>query len=166
MKKWYAVYTRSHTEQQAAIQLGNQGFNVYLPRYRKSLRHARRIEEVLRPLFSRYLFVELDLDAQAWWSVNGTRGVVRLVTFGDTPSAVPESVMEDLRARETEDGSILLARPDMKQGDRVQIIDGPFAETVALFDHMTDDRRAMLLLDLLGQTVRVRAPVRSLEPVA
>jgi len=117
-------------------------------------------------LFSRYLFVELDLDAQAWWSVNGTRGVVRLVTFGDTPSAVPESVMEDLRARETEDGSILLARPDMKQGDRVQIIDGPFAETVALFDHMTDDRRAMLLLDLLGQTVRVRAPVRSLEPVA
>jgi len=165
MMKWYVAYTRPHAEQLAVINLGNQGFSTYLPRYRKTRRHARRIEEILQPLFPRYIFVQLDLDAQAWRSVNGTRGVVSLVTQGDLPPAVPDLVMEELYARETADGSILLAGPSTKKGDAMKIIDGVLTDLSGIFDYMADNQRAMLLLNLLGQTVRVKVPLQSLSPV-
>jgi transcriptional antiterminator RfaH len=163
MQKWYVVYTRTNAEQQAAVNLGNQGFEVYLPRYRKTRRHARRIEEVLKPLFPRYLFVKIDLGAQAWHSVNGTRGVIQLVSFGDTPAAVPDAVIDELHAREIGDGSILLTHPNMKKGDPIQIVDGAMADVTGLFECMIDNDRALLLLNILGQTVRTSASIRSLS---
>lgn len=166
MVNWYAVYTRANSEQQAAINLGNQGYNVYLPRYRKTRRHARKTEKVLRPLFPRYLFVELDLRMQVWHSINGTRGVVSLVTFGESPAIVPGGVMKELFARETRDGSILLTLPDVKKGDRLNIIDGPLANVSGLFERMADGQRALLLLDLLGRSIRVSTPLQSLAPSA
>lgn len=62
MNRWYAVYTKTGAENLAEGHLQRQGFRVYLPRYRKERRHARRITLVKAPLFPRYLFVELDLD--------------------------------------------------------------------------------------------------------
>lgn len=164
MKQWYVVYTKTNGEQQAAVNLSNQGFEVYLPRYRKTRRHARRIEKIMRPLFPRYLFVRMGLNADDWRSVNGTRGVMHLVVFGETPPAVPELVMESLRERETADGAILLVNPETERGKSVGIASNAFDDVTGVFECMVDDQRAMILLNLLGQTVRVTTPLRSLVP--
>ena len=42
------------------------------------LRHARKTEIVLCPLFPGYVFVCLDIGEQRWRAVNGTFGVVRI----------------------------------------------------------------------------------------
>ena len=60
MITWYAVYTRPHAEATALENLLRQGYCAYLPRYRTRLRHARRLQTVLRPLFPRYLFAGID----------------------------------------------------------------------------------------------------------
>src|SRR5690349_20642365 len=74
-RRWYAVQCLSNREGGAAAHLENQNFPVFLPRRRKTCRHARRIETVLVPFFPGYLFVTLDLSKDRWRSVNGTYGV-------------------------------------------------------------------------------------------
>lgn len=61
---WYAVYTQAGKERFALQNLANQGFEAYLPSYRKRRRHARRVDTVLAPLFPRYLFVRMDPHQQ------------------------------------------------------------------------------------------------------
>ena len=87
--RWYAVQCQPHRERLAASHLINQGFGVHLPLREKTRRHARKIETIRTPFFPGYLFARLDLSRDFWRSVNGTVGVVRLVTQGDRPTPVP-----------------------------------------------------------------------------
>src|SRR4051812_35737513 len=74
-ERWYAVYSQPHREVRAQQQLTAQGFMAFLPLYRKTVRHARKLTTVSAPFFPRYLFVALDLSQHQWRSVNGTFGV-------------------------------------------------------------------------------------------
>src|SRR5687767_7204804 len=103
-QRWYVAQTHAHAEKKAAVHLQRQGFEIYLPRYRKRRRHARRVETVTAPLFPRYLFVAVDIGAQRWRSIQSTFGVLRLVCNGDEPAAVADLVVNALRGREDQDG--------------------------------------------------------------
>ena len=81
-ERWYVVRTQPHREARAYYQLQNQNYQVFLPRFPKSRRHARKFDTVLAPLFPRYLFVGLDLTRHPWRSVNGTYGVEHLLMRG------------------------------------------------------------------------------------
>ncbi len=60
-ESWYEVQTLPCREARAQLQLEGQGFSTFLPRYAKTVRHARKLSTVSAPLFPRYLFVALDL---------------------------------------------------------------------------------------------------------
>lgn len=162
MKRWHVVYTRANCEEKAAHHLRNQNFETYLPRYRKTRRHARRVEEVLRPLFPRYLFVRLDLDAERWRVVHGTIGVSHMIGQGDSPTPVPESVIATITVREETQGIVRLDSPKFREGEPLRIECGPFAEQVGLFEKMADEKRVFLLLDLMGRQVRIKTPATNL----
>jgi transcriptional antiterminator RfaH len=100
MMTWFVVRTQPRAEEKAVRHLGNQGFAAYLPRYRRRIRHARRNQIVLRPLFPGYLFVELDPARCRWRSINGTIGVHEILTNGDMPLAVPETIIAEIKSRE------------------------------------------------------------------
>ncbi|MEO5335310.1 MAG: transcriptional activator RfaH [Magnetospirillum sp. WYHS-4] len=164
MKHWYAVHTHPQSEEKACRHLERQGFGAYLPRYRKQRRHARRTEIVPAPLFPRYIFVEADLDNQRWRAILSTVGVSYLVCHGDQPAAVPEGIVEAIRAREDDEGWVDLNEPPpFRQGDRVQIKSGPFSDMDALFQCRADKDRVTVLLTLLGRAVPVRVPLNALE---
>src|ERR1700758_4136284 len=91
-RRWYVAQSHVHAESKAAKHLSRQGFEVYLPRYRKQRRHARRIDVVAAPLFPRYLFVSIDLGVQRWQSIHSTIGVIRLVSNGDAPGMVSPEI--------------------------------------------------------------------------
>src|SRR5438105_15794604 len=95
--RWYVAQTHRHAEAKATAHLSRQGFSVYLPRYRKQRRHARRIDTVAAPLFPRYLFVSFDMRVQRWHAIHSTVGVARLVTDGTIPAPVPQGVIDALR---------------------------------------------------------------------
>jgi transcriptional antiterminator RfaH len=156
--EWFVAHTKPHAEARAARQLENQGFAVYVPRYLKSRRHARRQEIVSAPLFPRYLFVGMDLLRARWRAVRSTIGVVSLVCHGDAPTPVPPRVLDAIRARENESGHVVIERPSFARGDRVAIEQGAFSGLTGLFLSMADDQRIVLLLDLLGRQVRVQLP--------
>ena len=157
MKRWYVAQTQVRAEERARINLRRQGFEPYLPRYQRERRHARRRDLVKAPLFPGYIFVQFDLEAAAWRSINGTYGISQLVCFGDRPAAVPEGVVEEIVARENQDGLIPLQPRSFRKGEALRIVSGALAECFGLFERMADRDRVILLLDLLGRKVRVEA---------
>jgi transcriptional antiterminator RfaH len=156
MASWFVVRTHAHAEAKAALNLERQGFATYVPRYLKRRSHARRAQIVPVPLFPRYLFVSVNMAAQRWRSIQSTFGVAQLVSSGEAPSAVSAAIVEELRNREDADGFIRLARrADFRRGETVRVIDGVFSTRLGLFECMSEKERVTLLLDLLGQKVRV-----------
>jgi transcriptional antiterminator RfaH len=150
------VQTHSHAETKASRHLQRQGFEIYLPRYLKKRRHARRTETVIVPLFPRYLFVAVDMTTQRWLSIRSAIGVTRLVCDGDRPAAVPAAVFEALKRREDANGLIQLHyKPQFLPGDKVCILAGAFQDCLGLYEGMTDNERVTILLELLGRKVRV-----------
>ena len=154
-RRWYVVQTHPHAEAKADSHLKRQEFETYFPRYLKRRRHARRIETVAAPLFPRYLFVAFDAAAQRWQCIRSTIGVATLVRSGDQPAEVPKAVIEALRDREVNGIVALDRRPRFAPGDRVRVVDGAFANCVAIFEGMSDSARVAVLLELLGRKVRV-----------
>ncbi len=154
--RWFVVHTLPNAEAKAVTYLNRQGFDVYLPRYLKRRRHARKIETVAAPLFPRYVFVAFDLAAQRWRSICSTVGVARLVCNGDYPATVPHGIVAALRGREDAGGFIKLdSRPGFRPGEKVRVIDGAFSSCLGLFEGMAERERIAILLDLLGRKVRV-----------
>ncbi len=154
--RWYVVQTQPNGEAKAAENLRRQGYDIYLPRYLKRRRHARKVDFVARPLFPRYMFVAFDVATQRWRSIQSTSGVSRLVTNGDEPAAVPEGVVPSLRTREDAKGFVSLdAAPAFAPGDKVRVLAGAFMDNAGLFNGMADHDRVTILLEMLGRQVRV-----------
>ena len=154
--RWFVAHTHPHAEGKASAHLARQGFEIYLPRYLKQRRHARKIETVAAPFFPRYIFVAVDLAAQRWRSIYSTVGVARLVCHGSEPTAVPDGIVEALKSREDADGFLKLAdRPRFRVGEKICVVGGAFASCLGLFEGMADRERIAILLDLLGRKVRV-----------
>jgi transcriptional antiterminator RfaH len=157
MKQWYVVNTKAREEPKASFNLKRQGFNAYLPQYKRTRRHARRIDTVLAPLFPKYLFVEFDLDLERWSSINSTAGVKKLIMFGSLPATLPSELVEEIRTREDVEGVVSLNQYlKIKQGDQVTINSGAFREHSGIFECQDDDKRIIILLKLMGRDVRVR----------
>jgi transcription elongation factor/antiterminator RfaH len=162
-KRWYAVHCQSHRERAAAFNLENQGYEVFLPWRTKSRRHARKIETVRVPFFPGYLFVSLDITRERWRNINGTFGVVRILTQGDDPMAVRRGVVEALREVSDDSGAVCW-RPDLKIGQSVRILTGPFVDFVGRLDQLTNAGRVCVLLDLLGGQTPMSLPHTSIGP--
>ncbi len=153
-ERWYAVHTLPLAERRAQVQLEAQGFPTFLPKRRKTIRHARKLSTVTAPFFPRYLFVVLDLSRDRWRSVNGTFGVSRLVMGGDLPCPAPPGIVETILAATDAEGLVDL-RPDLKIGAPVRLAAGPFAEQLAVLDRLDDSGRVRVLLNMLGRQVPV-----------
>lgn len=156
MRRWHVVQTKPNAEARALANLRHQGFEVYLPRFRKWRRHARKAQIVAAPLFPGYLFVRLDAARERWRMVMSTFGVSALVCRGGAPAPVPEGIVEAIMAREDSQEFVDLTRQAaFKPGDAVRVVAGPFADCLAQFQGLSASERVILLLDILGRKLRV-----------
>ena len=154
--RWYVVQTQVNCEAKAARNLISQGYEVYLPRYLKRRRHARKVDFAVKPLFPRYLFIAIDMATQRWRSIQSTFCVSRLVSNGDDPATVPADIVIALKQREDERGFIGMdTRSPFAPGDKVRVLAGAFLDCAGLFNEVADRDRVSILLDMLGRQVRV-----------
>jgi transcription elongation factor/antiterminator RfaH len=163
-ERWFAVNTQPLAEARAQRNLENQGFRTFMPRRRKTLRHARKLTMIEAPLFPRYLFVAFDPQRDQWRRINSTFGVSRLIMRGEAPHPVPNGVTEALIAL-TVDGGIVDLAAQLQEGSPVRVMAGPFADRLAMLEQLDDSGRARILLDILGRQVRTVTERRNLMPV-
>jgi len=148
-ERWYVVQTLPHREAVAAQHLCAQGFRSFLPRFRKTVRHARKLRHVLAPVFPGYMFVVLDVQRDRWRSVNGTFGVARLVTAIDRPEPVPVGIVEALQSSSDLVGLVRFDS-ELVAGQKVRVLSGPFAQAIGALERLDDNGRVRVLLDMMG----------------
>lgn len=152
---WYAAQLRPNCLNMAVSGLARQGFDVFLPKIVSDRKTASGVGLPWVPLFPGYLFVRFDPARPAWRAINSTRGVTKLVSFGDGgPRPVPRGLIDELQARCGEDG-VMRAPEDLAPGDRVRVLRGPFAHYVSEIARIEPDRRAWMLIEILGRTARM-----------
>jgi transcriptional antiterminator RfaH len=162
-ERWIAVHTQPGAEFKAELHLRRQGYSVYLPRYLKLVRHARRRDHVARPLFPRYLFVNLA-EADMWRPVRSTIGVSGLICSGEFPAIVPSAVIGEIRAREDQSGLVRLNDPRAyKVGEPICVDFGSCSELEGIFESVDDQERVTVLLKLLGRHVKVRLSAEAIR---
>src|ERR1700691_24764 len=105
-RKWCVVRTHAHAETKAIENLRRQGFETYLPKFRKLRSHARRRDLVSAPLFPRYCFVALDRAWGRWHAIRSTIGVDRILGGDGGPASVGDEIVDELRQREDANGFI------------------------------------------------------------
>lgn len=152
--RWFVAYTKPHRERAAQVQLGLQDFATFLPLRTATIRHARRLTDVHRPLFPRYVFVSLDLGRDRWRSVNGTYNVIGLIMGGERPLPVPRGIVEALVQASDRSGRMRFGA-DLRVGQRVKLGVGPFADLIGELERLDDRGRVRVLLEIMGATVPV-----------
>jgi transcriptional antiterminator RfaH len=160
--RWYLIHTRPNCEGKAEFNLGAQGFATFFPQIERTIRHARRLTTVRRPLFPRYLFCQLDIERHCWLAVSSTIGVARLFMQDGRPIAVPIGIVEHLLAHS--DCGVTRLDIELVEGQRVRILSGPFADFTATLARLDEGRRVQVLLEMMGTAVPVSVERRALAP--
>jgi transcription antitermination factor NusG len=162
-ERWFAARTLSYRENCAEFNVNRLGFRTFFPRVRRTVRHARKIRNVLAPLFPGYVFVILDLSRDRWRSINGSIGVASLIMGGDKPIPVPRGVVEALIAAR-EKSEIVRLDQDLEVGQKVRILSGPFAHALCRLEQLDDRGRVCVLLEIMGGQVAAYLDRSALGP--
>jgi transcriptional antiterminator RfaH len=143
--------------------LERQGYPCYLPVLRIEKLRRGALVVLDEPLFSRYLFVQLDTDssARSWTPIHSTRGVSRLVRFGVEPARVDDALVAYLRQQQAQEVKRLF-----EPGQRVQVIEGAFAGVEGVFQIDDGQARAMVLIELLSRQVRLPVAAAQLRALS
>ena len=146
---WVVVQTQPNREKWAAENVARQGREFYLPRI-EILKGAKKL---VRPLFTRYLFVRV-LNRQ-WRFLSGTDGVSGIVTgaTGGMPGTIADRYIDELRAREDSSGVIRLPTLDdgFHMGQRVRVRAGLMEGRSGLYEGLDDKGREKVLFSILGR---------------
>lgn len=162
---WYVAETLPRSEFRSQQHLERQDFACFLPRFLKTRRHARRVEQILAPVFPGYIFVRFDPDRDQWRSINGTLGVKYLVgSASGRPQPMPDDTMVALFSR-CEGGVMATQLPALEIGQRVRLVAGPLVDQIATIEQFDDRGRVRILLDILGGPQTARVPINCVGPV-
>ena len=164
-ERWFVARVHPHRESTAQLNLHRLGFRSFAPRVRRTIRHARKMRNVLSPLFPGYIFLILDLSRDQWRCVNSTFGVASLIIGVQQPIPVPQGIVEALVAATESSGTVRLDS-DLEIGQKVRILSGPFAETLCRLVHLDDRGRVRVLLEFMGAEVSARLDRSCVAPAA
>jgi transcriptional antiterminator RfaH len=152
---WYLLQCKPLQQARAELNLLQQGFTFYAPEHTVQRLRRGRVDVGTEALFPGYVFIQLDSQSN-WRALRATKGVSRVVGFGDRPLAVPDALIAGLQARlQTPAAPVAL----YKAGDRVLITDGCFKHIEAIVQAVTPQQRIVVLLNILNTQQAVQMPL-------
>lgn len=161
-KEWYVVNTYAGHENRVKENLQRRvetmGLQDYLFRIivaeetEIEYKNGKEVEKV-KNLFSGYLFVEMIMTDEAWYTVRNTPGVTGFIGSsggGAKPFPVAEDEMESiLRRLGMSERKINI---DFAVGDRVKILSGSFSGVEGTVEELHNDTQvAVVLIILFGR---------------
>lgn len=146
-KRWYIVHTYSGHENKVKVNLekrieymnmGEKIFRVEVPQKTVTQVKAGKKQEKEEKIFPGYVLVEMIMDDDSWYVVRHTAGVTKFVGSAKRPIAAKDSEIKKIIHRaQTQTQKIQL---DVKVGDKVRIISGPFADFVGDITEVYPDK--------------------------
>ena len=161
-KEWFILQFKSNSQHLAAKNLNQQGFETFLPLYDTTSRRLSRFISTSKPLFPGYMFIKFDRAESQWHKINNTYGVSRLITFNSLLKSIPTKFVDSLMKRYDSSGKLIPIQK-LKEGDRVKILKGPFADFIASVENYEREQRIWVLMDLMGRTTKIQIPSEALN---
>jgi len=159
---WYALHTKSRFENVVNEGLEKKSLEVFLPKIKiKSKRRDRKLM-IQVPLFPGYIFVKTDLNPNEHIQILKTIGAVRLVGNKDGPVSIADNTIDSLRIMVATEHPITTGSR-FKKGDRVMVVEGPFAGVVGTFVRYRGRERVIVNIEALGQYAAVNVSEDDVE---
>jgi len=171
LRKWYVIHTYSGYENKVKTNLEHRIdsmgvrdriFQVVIPTEEEiEIRDGQR-RTVQRKVFPGYVLVEMELEDGSWYVVRNTPGVTSFVGSGNTPMPLPESEVQAILKQMREEKPQV--RVTYRKGDRVKIIDGPFAEFMGTIDEVNEEKTKLrVLVSMFGRETPVELDFLQVE---
>ena len=134
-KRWYIVHTYSGYENKVKVNLEkrieymNMGYKIFrieVPQKTVVQMKGGKKQEKEEKVFPGYVLVEMIMDEDSWYVVRHTSGVTKFVGSVKKPIPVKESEIKRILHRSS--SQVEKVELDVKAGDKVRIISGPFAD--------------------------------------
>lgn len=144
--------TRPRHEKAVAARLAGCGVECFLPLYEEVHRWSRGKAKVQRPLFPGYVFTHLPLTNRL--QVLTDSSVLRFVTFGGRPVAVPDEQIEAL-GEAIKRRLRLEPHPYLPLGGRMRIRHGAFTGFEGTLIRKNNRTTVVVSIDLIQRSVAV-----------
>lgn len=134
-KRWYIVHTYSGYENKVKVNLekrieymnmADKIFRVEVPQKTVVQMKSGKKQEKEEKIFPGYVLVEMIMDEDSWYVVRHTTGVSKFVGSVKKPIPVRESEIKRILHRTS--SQVEKVELDVKVGDKIRIISGPFAD--------------------------------------
>ncbi|MBQ8902132.1 MAG: transcription termination/antitermination protein NusG [Bacilli bacterium] len=165
-KLWYVVNTysghESKVKEKLEAKIESMGMEDYI--FRVVIPETTEVEvkdgvkkEKTKKMFPGYILVEMVMSDEAWYIVRNTPGVTGFIgSSGKGAKPTPLLPQEIDRILVNMGMSRVNVEDDLKVGDSVSIVDGPFKGMMGRVDNIdTENNRLNIIIDLFGQETSV-----------
>ncbi len=165
-RQWYVIHCYSGYENKVKHNLGqriesmnvqDQIFQVIVPTEEEiEVRDGKR-RTIERRVFPGYVLVQMVMTDESWYVVRNTPGVTQII---NTPLR-PEEMQSILKRME--DGAPKI-KVTFKPGQKVRIVDGPFADFVGSVDEVNMEKgKVRVLVSFFGRETPVELDFLQVE---
>lgn len=172
-RAWYAVHTYSGYEKKVETNLKKRIETMNMEEYifqcivpvEKVIEDKNgKAKQIERKIFPGYVLVEMILTDESWYVVRNTTGVTGFVGSGNKPVPLQDYEVDDLLRQMGEDLPTRVF--DMEVGDRVNILEGSFADMIGKISEIDRDKeRVVVLIDLFGRETTIDMPFSQVKKV-
>ncbi|MGB9743155.1 MAG: transcription termination/antitermination protein NusG [Minisyncoccales bacterium] len=162
-RNWYVLHTYSGYEDAVAkalkqrvesLGMEDKIFNVLVPKEKKIKIKGGKRQEVEEKIYPGYVLVEMIVTDDSWYVVRNTPNVTGFVGAGTVPLPVSKKEIENLMKRMA--GEAPQYKIEMKVGDLVKIIDGPFKDFEGKVAEVDQERgKIKVLVNMFGRDTPV-----------
>jgi len=118
---WYCVHTRSRHEDVVHQRLSGKNIHAFLPKMEVWSTRRDRRKKIQKALFSGYLFLHENLNAQTHWEILKTPGLVKILGNERGPQLVPDIQIESIQ-KIMNGKSAVSPFPYLKEGQLIRIV--------------------------------------------
>lgn len=162
-KEWYVVNTYSGHENKVKEKLEMRASSMGMEDYilRVVVPESKEIDakgkEKINKLFPGYILVEMVMTDEAWFIVRNTPGVTGFIgSSGKGAKPFPLTPSEVDKVLSTMGMSRLDTESELKEGDEVKIISGPFEGMFGKIKSVdVENAKLEIIVDLFGQETTV-----------
>ena len=149
INNWYLLQHKPNKQKIALDNLKRQGFETFYPLFEQTRKINSKFKNFLSPLFPGYIFVSFNIKENKWIKIKSTIGILRIISFGNKPTSVPEEIVSELRLKYNKINHIELNKENVI-GKNIKVIKGPFSGFVGEIENLDDKRRLNLLLKFMN----------------
>ena len=172
-KRWYIVHTYSGHENKVKVNLekrieymnmADKIFRIEVPQKTVTKMKDGKKTDRDEKIFPGYVLVEMIMDDDSWYVVRHTAGVTKFV--GSAKKPIPAKDSEIKKIIHKTQNQVTKVELDVKAGDKVRIISGPFSEFIGDITEVYPDKSKLrAMVSIFGRETPVELEYKQIQKI-